>query len=53
MKTYGRLSRYPLKNTTGEVIFAVLCGCGHNILAHLKALLAFVLAAVYDAICRG
>ena len=42
MKTDGRLSRCPLKGTTGDAIFAVLCGCGHNlrkILAHLRALL--------------
>ncbi|MGS4947863.1 hypothetical protein ACVDG3_22705, partial [Meridianimarinicoccus sp. RP-17] len=48
-KTDGRLSRCPLKGTTGDAIFAVLCGCGHNIrkiLAHLRALLAFLLAAI-------
>jgi len=48
MKTDGRLSRCPLKGTTGDAIFAVLCGCGHNIrkiLAHLRALLALLLAA--------
>jgi transposase, IS5 family len=39
MKTDGRLSRCPLKGTTGDAIFAVLCGCGHNIrkiLAHIR-----------------
>ena len=56
MKTDGRLARCPLKSTTGpsrrlraiacqamDAIYAVLCGCGHNIrkiLAHLRALLA-------------
>jgi len=52
MKTDGRLSRCPLKGTTGNAIFAVLCGCGHNIrkirkfLAHPRALLAFLIAAI-------
>jgi IS5 family transposase len=43
MKTDGRLSRSPLKGTFGDTLFAVLCGCGHNIrkiLAHLRALFA-------------
>ena len=31
MKNDGRLTRCPLKGTTGDAIFAVLCGCGHNI----------------------
>ena len=56
MKTDGPLSRCPLKGTTGDAIFAVLCGCGHNIrkiLAPLRALLAFVLAAIYAAILPG
>jgi len=63
MKTDGRLSRCPLKGTTGDAIFAILCGCGHNIrkiLAHLRALLAFLIAAiaaVMNAVvaenCRG
>ncbi|PIL18923.1 hypothetical protein P775_17295 [Puniceibacterium antarcticum] len=46
MKTDGRLSRCPLKGTTGDAIFAVLCGCGHNIrkiLAHLRALLTLLI----------
>lgn len=46
MKTDGRLSRCPLKGTAGDAIFAVLCGCGHNIrkiLAHLRALLAAII----------
>ena len=45
MKTDGRLSRCFLKGTIGDAVFAVLCGCGHNIrkiLAHLRALLAAV-----------
>lgn len=56
MKTYGRLSRCPLKGTSGDAIFAVLCGCGHNIrkiLTHLRALLAHLraaLAAIMDAL---
>ena len=42
MKTDGRLTRCPLKGTTGDSLFAVLCGCGHNIrmiLRHLRVLL--------------
>ena len=53
MKSDGRLSRCPLKGTFGDAIFAVLCGCGHNIrkiLAHIRALIIAVLAAVLDAI---
>ncbi|TGN62515.1 IS5/IS1182 family transposase, partial [Paracoccus liaowanqingii] len=56
MKADGRLSRCPLKGTFGDAIFAVLCGCGHNIrkiLAHLRALLAFILVAIYAAILPG
>lgn len=40
MKTDGRLSRCPLKDTIGDALFATLCACGHNIrkiLAHLRA----------------
>ncbi len=47
MKTDGRLARCPLKGTSGDAIFAVLCGCGHNIrkiLAHLRALCAAIIA---------
>lgn len=46
-KTDGSLARCPLKDAKGDAIFAVLCGCGHNIrkiLAHLRALLALLLA---------
>ncbi len=42
MKTDGRLTRCPLKGTEGDAIFAVLCGCGHNIgmiLSYLRDLL--------------
>jgi IS5 family transposase len=41
MKSDGRLARCALKGTIGDALFAVLCGCGHNIrkiLAHLRAL---------------
>ena len=31
MKTDGRLARCALKGTAGDALFAVLCGCGHNI----------------------
>ena len=51
MKTDGRLARCGLKGTLGDAIFAVLCGCGHNlrkILAHLRAWLAQIMAAVLD-----
>ena len=53
MKTDGRLTRCPLKGTTGDALFAVLCACGHNIrkiLAHLRALLALLFAAILGAI---
>lgn len=47
MKTDGRLARCPLKGATGDAVFAVLCGCGHNIrkiLAHLRDLCAAIVA---------
>ena len=53
MKTDGRLSRSPLKGTIGDALFAVLCGCGHSIrkiLAHLRALLAIIIAAILSAL---
>jgi len=53
MKADGRLSRCPLKGTIGDALFAVLCGCGHNIrkiLAHLRALLALIFATIRAAI---
>jgi hypothetical protein len=49
MKTDGRLARCPLKGTIG----AVLCACGHNIrkiLAHLRAWLAWMIAAILNAV---
>ena len=49
MKTDGRLARCGLKGTMGDAIFAVLCGCGHNlrkILAHLRAWLAQIMAVI-------
>ena len=58
MKTDGRLARCPLKGLRGDAIFAVLCGCGHNIrkiLNHLRSLFAYLLAAILTAmqITRG
>ena len=53
MKTDGRLARCFLKGTLGDALFAVLCGCSHNIrkiLAHLRALLAAVITLVLAAI---
>ena len=38
MKNDGRLTRCPLKGTEGDALFAVLCGCGHNIRMILKYL---------------
>jgi transposase, IS5 family len=52
MKSDGRLARCGLKGLLGDAIFAVLCGCGHNIrkiLAHLRALLAALLASLSQA----
>ena len=52
MKTDGRLSRCPLKGTSGDAPFAVLCACGHNIrkiLAHLRAWLAWIVATILNA----
>lgn len=55
MKTDGRLARSPLKGMIGDAIFAVLCGCGHNIrkiLAWLRA--AWVhLITLFIAVLRG
>jgi IS5 family transposase len=51
MKTDGRLARCGLKGTLGDALFAVLCGCGHNlrkILAHLRARLAQIIIAMLD-----
>ena len=52
MKTDGRIARCALKGTIGDAIFAVLCGCGHNIrkiLAHLRSLLLALLAILIQA----
>ena len=49
MKTDGRLARCSLKGTLGDALFAVLCGCGHNlrkILAHLRALFAAIITLI-------
>ena len=53
MKTNGRLARCGLKGPIGDAVLAVLCGCGHNIrkiLAHLRALLAQIIAALLDLV---
>ncbi|MHB0706808.1 IS5 family transposase [Roseomonas mucosa] len=52
MKSDGRFARCALKSTIGDALFAVLCGCGHNIrkiLAHLRAILLALLAALIQA----
>ena len=52
MKTDGRLSRCPLKGTTGDAVFAILNACGHNsrkILAHLRAWLAWIIVVLWTA----
>ena len=51
MKTDGRLARCGLKGPLGDAIFAVLCGCGHNIrkiLAHLRPWLAQIIVVMLD-----
>ena len=56
MKTDGRLARCPLKGTRGDAIFAVLCGCGHNlrkILNHIRKLLTQRLAMNKKAIAAA
>lgn len=56
MKTDGRLARCPLKGTRGDAIFAVLCGCGHNlrkILNHIGKLLTLLLAMIIKAIAAA
>jgi IS5 family transposase len=55
MKTDGRLARCALKGTIGDALFAVLCGCGHNIrkiLAYLRALLLALIASLIRAIAQ-
>lgn len=52
MKTDGRLSRFPLKGTIGDAVFAVLNACGHNIrkmLAYLRAWFVWIIAALWAA----
>ncbi len=52
MKSDGRLARCALKGTIGDALYAVLCGCGHNIrkiLAYLRALSLALLAALNQA----
>jgi IS5 family transposase len=49
MKSDGRLVRCPLKGLRGDAIFAVLCGCGHNIrkiLRYLRSLSAYLLTVI-------
>jgi IS5 family transposase len=49
MKSDGRLARCALKGTIGDAVYAVLCGCGHNIrkiLAYLGALLLALLTSL-------
>ncbi len=56
MKSDGRLARCPLKGTIGDAIFAVLCGCGHNIrkiLAHLRVILTAILTVLFAAVSAG
>jgi IS5 family transposase len=53
MKNDGRLTRCPLKGTEGDALFAVLCGCGHNIrmiLRHLRAVLRHLIG-LFSKLC--
>jgi IS5 family transposase len=53
MKSDGRLSRCSLKGTIGDAIFAVLCGCGHNIrkiLTHIRARLVAIIVLLLAGI---
>jgi IS5 family transposase len=55
MKSDGRLARCALKGTIGDALYAVLCGCGHNIrkiLAYLRALLIALLTSLIHAIAQ-
>ena len=55
LKTDGRLARCALKGTFGDALFAVLCGCGHNIrkiLAHLRAFLLALFASLVQALTQ-
>ncbi len=52
MKSDGRLARCPLKGPRGDAIFAVLCGCGHNIrkiLRYLRSLFVYLLVRFITA----
>jgi IS5 family transposase len=52
MKNDGRLTRCPLKGTEGDAIFAVLCGCGHNIrmiLRQLRDILRRIITLIHQA----
>jgi IS5 family transposase len=56
MKAEGRLARCGLKGLLGDAVFAVLCGCGHNVrktLAHLRALLTALLASLLQLHARA
>lgn len=56
MKTDGRLARCPLKGLIGDAVFAVLCGCGHNIrkiLAHLRAFWSAIWITILLAMARN
>jgi IS5 family transposase len=59
MKNDGRLTRSTLKGTEGDALFAVLCGCGHNvrmILRHLRAAfhqLIWLITRLWQAIGVG
>ena len=55
MKNDGRLTRCPLKGTDGDAIFAVLCGCGHNIrmiLRHLRITICQLIWLI-PKLCQG
>ncbi len=47
MKNDGRLTRCPLKGKSGDALFAVLCGCGHNIRMILRYLRAFLYQLIW------
>ena len=52
MKNDGRLTRSTLKGTEGDAIFAVLCGCGHNIrmiLRYLRTVLRRIIWMIQHA----
>lgn len=54
MKSDGRLARCLLKGTIGDALFAVLCGCGHNIrkiLTRFRALFSLIIVVLLTA-CR-